>query len=126
MKIINNITEKLIDNIKTDVNPHCRISIAASCFSVYAYEALKAELEKVDFLRFIFTSPTFLPQPEERSVQQKPMASKIRTTIQEVRGENLTLKVPLKRQKKHLLLLTLIQEKNIQTHGLFQKSHWKE
>ena len=59
MKIINNITEKLIDNIKTDVNPHCRISIAASCFSVYAYEALKAELEKVDFLRFIFTSPTF-------------------------------------------------------------------
>ena len=70
MKIINNITEKLIDNIKTDVNPHCRISIAASCFSVYAYEALKAELEKVDFLRFIFTSPTFLPQPEEKEKRE--------------------------------------------------------
>ena len=34
--------------------------IAASCFSIYAYEALKAELENIDSLNFIFTSPTFV------------------------------------------------------------------
>ena len=35
--------------------------IAASCFSIYAFEALKSELSKVDSLQFIFTAPTFVP-----------------------------------------------------------------
>jgi hypothetical protein len=38
-----------------------RLKIAASCFSIYAFEALKAELTKVDSLQFIFTAPTFVP-----------------------------------------------------------------
>lgn len=36
------------------------VSVAAASFSIYAYEALKDELENVDELRFIFTSPTFI------------------------------------------------------------------
>lgn len=36
------------------------VSIAAASFSIYAYEVLKDELENVDELRFIFTSPTFI------------------------------------------------------------------
>lgn len=39
-----------------------RISIAAASFSIYAFEALKKELEKVEQLRFIFTSPTFVSE----------------------------------------------------------------
>ena len=38
-----------------------RLKIAASCFSIYAFEALKSELSKVESLQFIFTSPTFVP-----------------------------------------------------------------
>ncbi|CAI9429408.1 CRISPR-associated protein [Candidatus Ornithobacterium hominis] len=39
-----------------------RISIAASCFSIYAFQELKKELERVEELRFIFTSPTFIAE----------------------------------------------------------------
>jgi hypothetical protein len=39
-----------------------KIKIAASCFSIYAYEALKKELGKIDNLDFIFTAPTFVPE----------------------------------------------------------------
>lgn len=37
------------------------MKIAASCFSIYAYVALKKELESIDSLEFIFASPTFVP-----------------------------------------------------------------
>ncbi|MGZ8226481.1 MAG: hypothetical protein ACXWT3_07590 [Methylococcaceae bacterium] len=38
-----------------------RLKIAASCFSIYAFEALKKELEDIEFLEFVFTSLTFVP-----------------------------------------------------------------
>ena len=38
-----------------------KLQIAASCFSIYAFEALKKELEKIDSLEFIFTTPAFVP-----------------------------------------------------------------
>ena len=63
VKIINNITNKLGDDLRERMTPKSKISIAAACFSVYAYEELKAELERVEALRFIFTSPTFLSEP---------------------------------------------------------------
>ena len=78
MKIINNITNKLLDDLKQTVRPNSRVSIAAACFSVYAYEELKKELEQVDELRFLFSSPTFLhEQPEkERREFYIPRASR--------------------------------------------------
>ena len=48
MKIINNITEKLSDDLHVEISPHSKVSIAAACFSVYAYEELKEQLEQVD------------------------------------------------------------------------------
>lgn len=60
MELIDNITRLLGDDLKTTLKPGSRLSIAASCFSMYAFEALKAELEKIDELNFIFTSPTFV------------------------------------------------------------------
>jgi hypothetical protein len=59
MELIDNITRLLGDDLKATLKPKARLKIAASCFSMYAFEALKAELEKIDELRFIFTSPTF-------------------------------------------------------------------
>lgn len=58
-KQFNNITERVIDDLKEVLSTDSQISIAAASFSIYAYEALKEELEKVDCVNFIFTSPTF-------------------------------------------------------------------
>lgn len=60
MQIIDNITTLLGDDLKKTLCPDSKLKIAASCFSIYAYEALKKELEQIDSLRFIFTSPTFI------------------------------------------------------------------
>ena len=60
MELIDNINRLLGDDLKQAIQPGARLKIAASCFSMYAFEALKAELEKIDELNFIFTSPTFV------------------------------------------------------------------
>jgi superfamily II DNA or RNA helicase len=59
MQIIDNINLLLGDDLKAHLRPHTKLKIAASCFSIYAYEALKAELATIDALEFIFTAPTF-------------------------------------------------------------------
>lgn len=59
-KVINNISERVIDDLKVKLSKGSRVSIAAASFSIYAFEALKEELENVEELRFIFTSPTFV------------------------------------------------------------------
>lgn len=60
MELIDNISRLLGDDLKQTIKPGTRLKIAASCFSMYAFEALKTELEKVEELQFIFTSPTFV------------------------------------------------------------------
>ena len=54
-----NITQRVIDDLRRMLRQGSRVSMAAASFSIYAFEALQEELEKVDELRFIFTSPTF-------------------------------------------------------------------
>ena len=61
MKIIDNINTLLGDDLKETLGPGSKLKIAASCFSMFAYEALKEELERVEALEFIFTAPTFVP-----------------------------------------------------------------
>lgn len=59
--MIDNINRLLGDDLKTSVTRGARLKIAASCFSIYAFEALKKELTGVESLQFIFTAPTFVP-----------------------------------------------------------------
>jgi hypothetical protein len=62
MTIIDNINHHLLgDDLKQTIKAGSRLKIAASCFSIYAFEALKDELDKIDSIEFIFTSPAFLP-----------------------------------------------------------------
>ncbi len=61
MRILDNINDLWGDDLKSELHKGSRIRIAASCFSIYAYEALRTELEKVDCLEFIFTSSAFTP-----------------------------------------------------------------
>ena len=66
-KQFNNITERVIDDLKQVLSSgNSQISIAAASFSIYAYEALKEELEQVEQLRFIFTSPTFIKDKSKK------------------------------------------------------------
>lgn len=60
MELIDNINRLFGDDLKQTARPGARLKIAASCFSMYAYEALKVELGKISELNFIFTSPTFV------------------------------------------------------------------
>ena len=50
MQLLDNINRLLGDDLKQTLKHGARLKIAASCFSMYAYEALKAELKKIDGL----------------------------------------------------------------------------
>jgi len=61
VQVIDNISNLLGDDIRSALSRDSKLKIAASCFSIFAYEALKKELGKIDSLEFIFTAPTFVP-----------------------------------------------------------------
>ena len=69
MELINNINKTLRDDIVAQMKAGSRLSIAASCFSIYAFQELKEALKDIKELRFIFTSPTFTT--EKTSKQQR-------------------------------------------------------
>lgn len=60
MKLIDNVNEVLGDDLKLEISPESKVRIAASTFSIFAFEALRKELEQVGELEFIFTSPSFV------------------------------------------------------------------
>ncbi len=68
MQILDNVNNTLKDDLAATISKGDKLSIAAACFSIYAYEALKKQLEGIDELRFLFTSPTFLREkaPKEK------------------------------------------------------------
>lgn len=72
MKVINNVDETLKEDLEREIKKGSKLSIAAASFSIYAYDQLKKELEGIDQLRFLFTSPSFLkekPKKEKREFQ---------------------------------------------------------
>ena len=62
MELINNIGKTLRDDLMQQMKAGSRLSIAASCFSIYAFQELKEALKDIKELRFIFTSPTFIAE----------------------------------------------------------------
>ncbi|WP_433540393.1 helicase-related protein [Streptosporangium sandarakinum] len=60
MRIIDNVNELLGDDLKAEIGPGTKLRIAASTFSIFAFEALRKELERIEELEFIFTSPSFV------------------------------------------------------------------
>jgi len=68
MEVFNNVTKIVKDDLAQVIIPRSRISIAAACFSIYAYQELKRQLSNIDSLHFIFTSPTFVSEkfPKEK------------------------------------------------------------
>ena len=66
MELINNTTKTLRDDLATEIKQGSKLSIAAACFSIYAFQELKKELQGIDELRFIFTSPTFTTEKAKK------------------------------------------------------------
>jgi SNF2 family DNA or RNA helicase len=60
VRIIDNVNELLGDELKAEIGPGSKLRIAASTFSIFAFEALRKELEQIGELEFIFTSPSFV------------------------------------------------------------------
>lgn len=70
MKILDNITNTVRDDLRVEIKRGSKISVAAACFSMYAYQELKKQLENVEEFRFIFTSPTFVKEKAEKQKRE--------------------------------------------------------
>ncbi|MBR5482227.1 MAG: DEAD/DEAH box helicase family protein [Bacteroidaceae bacterium] len=68
MELIDNANKTLKSDLTEELRNGSKVSIAASCFSIYAFDELKAQLKDIKELRFIFTSPTFIT---EKASKQK-------------------------------------------------------
>ena len=48
VKILDNITNTVRDDLRAEIVRGSKVSIAAACFSMYAYQELKKQLEAVE------------------------------------------------------------------------------
>lgn len=70
MKVFNNVTDIVRDDMADTMKRGSKVSIAAACFSMYAYNELKKQLEGLDEFRFIFTSPTFITEKANKQKRE--------------------------------------------------------
>lgn len=70
MELINNTTKTLRDDLSVEMKKGSKLSIAAACFSIYAFQELKKQLSDIDELRFIFTSPTFITEKAKKEKRE--------------------------------------------------------
>lgn len=70
MELINNTTKTLKDDLSVEIKEGSKLSIAAACFSIYAFQELKKQLTSIEELRFIFTSPTFVAEKTKKEKRE--------------------------------------------------------
>lgn len=70
MQIIDNINKTVKEDQQESIRKGSKMSVAAACFSMYAYQELKKQLEQVDEFSFIFTSPTFVKERAEKEKRE--------------------------------------------------------
>jgi hypothetical protein len=61
LRIVDNTALLLGGDLKNELKRATKFRVAAACFSIYAFEALRSELGKLAEFKFIFTAPTFAP-----------------------------------------------------------------
>lgn len=70
VKLIDNINRTLQSDLAEEIKAGSKVSIAAACFSIYAYQQLKIQLKDVEQLRFIFTQPTFVSEKKKEEKKE--------------------------------------------------------
>ncbi len=70
MQVFDNINNIVKDDLSKTITKNSRISIASAYFSIYAFEELKEQLQDISELKFIFTSPTFVKEREQKEKRE--------------------------------------------------------
>lgn len=70
MELINNTTKTLKEGLAVEIKKGSKLSIAAACFSIYAFQELKKELCDIEELRFIFNSPAFTTEKAKKEKRE--------------------------------------------------------
>ena len=70
MELIDNVNKTLKSDLTEELRNGSKVSIAASCFSIYAFDELKTQLKDIAELRFIFTSPTFVTEKANKQKRE--------------------------------------------------------
>ncbi|MDR2790338.1 MAG: DEAD/DEAH box helicase family protein, partial [Campylobacteraceae bacterium] len=69
-EMLDNVNKTVKDDLAVTIKRGDKLSVAAACFSIYAYQALKKQLDSIAELRFIFTSPTFLHEKTPKTKRE--------------------------------------------------------
>lgn len=91
MKIFDNVTNIVRDDMEKTIKRNSKVSVAAACFSMYAYSELKKQLESIDEFRFIFTSPTFVTEKTKK--QKREFYIPLLTREQSLYGTEFEIKL---------------------------------
>lgn len=70
MEFIDNVNKTLKDDMTSTLRSGSKVAIAASCFSIYAFQELKEQLSYISELRFIFTSPSFITEKADKQKRE--------------------------------------------------------
>ena len=70
VKTFNNKSNIVRDDLVNTITKGSKVSVAAACFSMYAYRELKGQLESIEECRFIFTEPTFIKDKGEKQKRE--------------------------------------------------------
>lgn len=70
MEFIDNVNKTLKDDMLITLRSGSKVAIAASCFSIYAFQELKEQLSDISELRFIFTSPSFITEKADKQKRE--------------------------------------------------------
>lgn len=70
MEVIDNVNKTLKDDMLVTLRSGSKGAIAASCFSIYAFQELKEQLSDISELRFIFTSPSFVTEKADKQKRE--------------------------------------------------------
>ena len=70
MEVIDNINKILKNDLEKTIKSNSKLSIASACFSIYAFQELKNQLENIEELRFIFTSPSFIKEKTAKTKRE--------------------------------------------------------
>lgn len=62
---------KVGDFLRGKLHPGARLSFVSAYFTIYAYEALRAELDQIGHLRFLFGEPRFIQSLDPAKTEEK-------------------------------------------------------
>ncbi len=69
-KFFDNVTNRVVDDLRMTIRNSSKVSIVAASFSIYAYRSLRKELEQIEELNFLFTGEAFTKEKAPRESRE--------------------------------------------------------